>query len=599
MEQKPDSDNFTTQKVNPILREYYFRVLELSEADFASFWQILQDQLPVVFRINPLHNNYQNLIKSFVNSTFLPELFSQGNLIKLKPISWYPNQLVWQVNSNRSELRKQANIKEFHSFLQKASDSGLITRQELVSMIPPLVLQATAGEKILDMCAAPGSKTAQLIELMEGKGLVVANDVDTNRAYMLIHQLHRSNTSSMVVVNHQAQNFPRIDFEFDKILCDVPCSGDGAIRKLPIKWRKWNVRDGQVLHPLQITIFRRGVQLLKPGGIICYSTCSLNPIEDEAVVNTIVKEFDLEILNLPEMLSNICPGLIVRKGLNRWKVLGNAKEKVSGQFIEYSCFEDVPEHITTIKQSMFPNNPVPGLENTIRVLPHDQNTGGFYIALFKKKTNIQLPVKVSPIRENEDVPAEIIDEVIAKPKKKRKILDMEQPLYVPIQDNGDYINITSVFGLDALPITQLLAPLTKSFKNLFFVSPEVKEFLDKDAGKILKVLNVGVCAFTKNKHNPTKSICVYRPHQDALPFISEFITKKRLFSDNLDYLKILLKNGNFETEEFLHLGNGYYIMKFNEIQEEVLVLKVSDNKFQTVVPREHIDSLRIRYPILK
>ena len=87
MEQKPDSDNFTTQKVNPILREYYFRVLELSEADFASFWQILQDQLPVVFRINPLHNNYQNLIKSFVNSTFLPELFSQGNLIKLKPIS--------------------------------------------------------------------------------------------------------------------------------------------------------------------------------------------------------------------------------------------------------------------------------------------------------------------------------------------------------------------------------------------------------------------------------------------------------------------------------------------------------------------------------
>ena len=139
------------------------------------------------------------------------------------------------MNSNRSELRKQANINEFHSFLQKASDSGLITRQELVSMIPPLVLQATAGEKILDMCAAPGSKTAQLIELMEGKGLVVANDVDTNRAYMLIHQLHRSNTSSMVVVNHQAQNFPRIDFEFDKILCDVPCSGDGAIRKLPIK----------------------------------------------------------------------------------------------------------------------------------------------------------------------------------------------------------------------------------------------------------------------------------------------------------------------------------------------------------------------------
>lgn len=593
MEKRPDQDNFTTQKVNPVMKEYYARVLELENSDFESMWAILQDQLPVAFRINPLHNNYQNVINSFSSEGFVASLVSQSTSIKLIPIPWYPSNLVWQLNSNRSELRKQENIKEFHMFLQKANRSGLITRQELVSMIPPLVLQPLSGEKVLDMCAAPGSKTAQLIELMKGEGLVVANDVDTERAYMLIHQLHRSNTSSMVVVNHQAQNFPKIEFLFDKVLCDVPCSGDGAIRKLPIKWRKWNVKDGQGLHSLQIQIFRRGVQVLKEGGIICYSTCSLNPIEDEAVVNVVAKEFDLEILDLAELLNGLCPGLVVRRGLKKWKVLGNAKDKEAGAFIEYSRFEDVPESISTIKKTMFPNDPVAGLENTIRILPHDQNTGGFYVALFRKKFNT--PVVESPCREG----GEVLLEAIEKPKKRRKILDIEQPLYIPIQDNSDYTNLTDVFGLENLAITQLLAPLTKNFKNLFFVSPEVKEFLDIDIEKKLKVLNVGVCALTKNKHGPTKSICTYRPHQDALPFISKYITKNRLFSDNLDLLRSLLKTGSFESKDYLNIGLGYFIMKFNEIQEEVLVLKVSEDKFNTVVPKEHIDSLFIRYPILK
>ena len=153
--------------------------------------------------------------------------------------------------------------------------------------------------------------------------------------------------------------------------------------------------------------------------------------------------------------------------------------------------------------------------------------------------------------------------------------------------------------MEDLPITQLLAPLTKNFKNLFFVSPEVKEFIDRDVEKKLKVLNVGVCALTKNKHGPTKSVCVYRPHQDALPFISKFITKNRLFSENLELLRTLLKTGSFECKDFLEVPNGYYVMKFNEIGEEVLVLKVSEDKFNTVVPREHIDSLLIRYPVLK
>lgn len=592
MSEKVENGTYTVIKSNPAMQAYYQSVLELTPEDFSAYWSSLQEQLPVTFRVNPLHTNYASLVSSFSSEGFLSSLLSSASNIKLQPINWYPNSLAWQVNSTRSELRKQENIKKFHSFLQKANDSGLITRQELVSMIPPLVLQPELNDRIIDMCAAPGSKTAQLIELMHGSGLVVANDVDTNRAYMLIHQLHRSNTSSMVVVNHQAQNFPKINFQFDKVLCDVPCSGDGAIRKIPSKWRKWKVKDGHSLHALQINIFRRGVQLVRPGGFICYSTCSLNPIEDEAVVNVVAKEFDLEIVDLTEMLGRICPGLIVRRGLRNWKVIGNAKNKENGAFVEYASYADVPESLTSIKSTMFPVDVVDGIENTIKIFPHDQNTGGFFVGLFRKKSGIVKEIAFEG--DVEDVPVENAE----KPKKKRKILDVEQPLYVPLESNEDKVNIAQVFGIETPAMELLLTPLTKNFKNLFFVSPEAKEFLDKEETKKLKILNVGVCAFTKNKHGPSKVLSKYRPHQNALPFISKFITKNRFVTENINYLKDLLKKGGFETEEYKQLGVGYYVMKFLTINEEVLVLKVAETKFQTVIPREHIDSLYIRYPDL-
>lgn len=109
---------------------------------------------------------------------------------------------------------------------------------------------------------------------------------------MLIHQIQRISTAGMMVVNHHAQYFPTLKaigentalgdnsrFYFDKILADVPCTGDGAIRKIPRKWGSWSVKDGIALHALQLQILMRAVQLVKVGGLVLYSTCSINPIE--------------------------------------------------------------------------------------------------------------------------------------------------------------------------------------------------------------------------------------------------------------------------------------------------------------------------------
>lgn len=129
-----------------------------------------------------------------------------------------------------------------------------------------------------------------------GKGMtqggVLANDVDYDRANMLIHQIQRISTSGMLVSNCHAQYFPKLlqikenqhlkdaeKFYFDKILADVPCTGDGAIRKIPRKWEKWSPRDGIALHSLQLQILMRAIQICKVGGLILYSTCSINPVE--------------------------------------------------------------------------------------------------------------------------------------------------------------------------------------------------------------------------------------------------------------------------------------------------------------------------------
>ena len=167
-------------------------------------------------------------------------------------------------------------------------------------MLPPLYLQIQPDDTVLDMCAAPGSKTSQMLEMIYqhgknlGNGCVIANDADYSRAQMLIHQINRSGTAGVAVINHPGQFLPELysekinhiknKFQFDKILCDVPCSGDGATRKIPVKWAKWHTSDGNVLHPLQLSILMKSINLLKRGGLLVYSTCSLSPIEDEAVL---------------------------------------------------------------------------------------------------------------------------------------------------------------------------------------------------------------------------------------------------------------------------------------------------------------------------
>jgi len=189
-------------------------------------------------------------------------------------------------------------------------------------MIPPVALDVKPHHSVLDMCAAPGSKTCQILEIVskfdgcEPKGFVVANDSDDKRAYMLVHQLRRLNSPAVFVTSGDAQIFPGKEL-FDRVLADVPCSGDGTVRKNPGIWRHWNQGGALSLHNVQLKIACRGAKLLKKGGRLVYSTCSLNPIENEAVVAEILRKCPyLQLLDI----SSEMPAMICRPGMTHWKV---------------------------------------------------------------------------------------------------------------------------------------------------------------------------------------------------------------------------------------------------------------------------------------
>jgi 16S rRNA C967 or C1407 C5-methylase (RsmB/RsmF family) len=214
--------------------------------------------------------------------------------------------------------RREKLHEEVAAVVREGTAAGLLARQEAVSMLPVLVLAPAlplrAGSRVLDVCAAPGNKTMQLLERCApppargitgggGGGIVVANDAHPGRVKTLHEAIARhcrrpGEMAALVITCALGQNIPVPTFEdggggsgcprvvrgYDAVLTDVPCSGDGTLRKDPDVLRRWHPGGGNCLHATQLAVAQRAAALVRPGGALLYSTCSLNPVEDEAVV---------------------------------------------------------------------------------------------------------------------------------------------------------------------------------------------------------------------------------------------------------------------------------------------------------------------------
>ncbi len=199
----------------------------------------------------------------------------------LTPVPWCPEGFT--IENRHSDRRDIGNLLE-HSL-------GYIYVQESASMIPPIVLEPQENEIILDMCASPGSKTTQIAQYMKNTGLLVANDNTIARMKPLTLNLQRCGAYNCITTMMDGQRFKRAGLMFDRILVDAPCSGTGTIRKSLKTLLIWNPGMIKRLSGIQKQLIATAFDILKPGGILVYSTCSLEPEENEEVVDYLLKRY--------------------------------------------------------------------------------------------------------------------------------------------------------------------------------------------------------------------------------------------------------------------------------------------------------------------
>ncbi|WP_456329372.1 NOL1/NOP2/sun family putative RNA methylase [Archaeoglobus sp.] len=184
---------------------------------------------------------------------------------------------------------------------------GLIFSQEAASMIPPLLMELKPGMTVLDIAASPGAKTTQIAQYLQNDGCIVANDVKHSRINILISNLQRCGVLIAKVTVKDGRFFGRFRDKFDAALVDAPCSNMGMIRKNYKNIRLWKLRDCYGLSKLQKGLLMAAYKAVRPGGVVVYSTCTLEPMENEEVVDYLLRNTDAEIEEIKLPVKGVKP----------------------------------------------------------------------------------------------------------------------------------------------------------------------------------------------------------------------------------------------------------------------------------------------------
>ena len=205
----------------------------------------------------------------------------------LTPIPWIPNGFYYEREDDPAR----------HPFYY----AGLYYLQEPSAMTPASVLPVMPGEHVLDLCAAPGGKATALGAKLAGEGLLVANDISASRAKALLKNLEIFGIRNSFVTNaYPAKLAEQFAGAFDKILVDAPCSGEGMFRKDLANARVWSLEKVKECAKTQHEIIRQAVSMLKPGGLLLYSTCTFSPEENEQTIASLLQEHpELQLVELP------------------------------------------------------------------------------------------------------------------------------------------------------------------------------------------------------------------------------------------------------------------------------------------------------------
>lgn len=290
--------------------------------DFADFAEAIRRPLPVTVWTNPLRASLEEARGWLEAEGLAPE-----------PVAWHPG--AFRLPAGTAAGRLLAVL------------AGLVHVQEEVSLLPVTLLDPRPGERVLDLCAAPGGKAAQIAVALGNRGTLVANDVDWRRLAALGRNLDRVGAASAVLTRCDAGGFPEAGGGFDRVLADVPCTCEGTSRKNPEVFEWGGEGHRRDTARVQRAILRKAVRLCRPGGRIVYSTCTYAPEENEAVVDRVLEEEGPGGLRLLEARVE---GFRGAPGLTAWR-----GERFA-----------------------------PELSRALRVWPHANDTGGFFVAVLEK-----------------------------------------------------------------------------------------------------------------------------------------------------------------------------------------------------------------------
>ncbi|MDW7978883.1 MAG: RsmB/NOP family class I SAM-dependent RNA methyltransferase [Candidatus Caldarchaeum sp.] len=279
--------------------------------------------LPETFRVNTLKTSVDECI----------QLLKEEEGVEARPVEWLKCGFY-------AEPPGRLSSSLWHML-------GLIYMQGPVSMLVAELLDVEPGHKVLDLCAAPGSKSTHIAQKLEGKGVLIANDISRTRVKALSSNLQRCGAINSIIsladgrrLGWKLQNF------FDRVLVDAPCSSLGVGARHWNVLNKWSQRYSERLGALQRSLLFSGYMGLKPSGILVYATCTFHPLENEAVVSELLERFEDAVC-----LETHVEGLSFSRGVEEWR---------GWRFNE-------------------------GVKKTLRVYPHQTGAEGFYIAKITKQ----------------------------------------------------------------------------------------------------------------------------------------------------------------------------------------------------------------------
>ncbi|MGM5482549.1 MAG: NOL1/NOP2/sun family putative RNA methylase [Nanobdellota archaeon] len=288
------------------------------------FWEFSMKFLSRSIRVNTLKISVSDLKRRIQDDWHL------------EPVKWCPEGFFIDHKGKGDDYRRDVGNLIEHSL-------GYIFIQEASSMIPPRVLKPKPGEFILDMCASPGSKTTQIAQYMKNEGLLLSNDYKSQRNKALGLNVQRMGVLNALMTLKDGKYFR--DFQFDRILVDAPCSGTGTIRKSPKTLKIWNPNMVKRLAITQKDLIENAFNNLKPGGTLVYSTCSLEPEEDEGVISHLLDKYPKAVTEKIEL------------DINRSEPVMEFEGKILNE----------------------------GVKNCLRIWPQDNDTDGFFVCRIRKE----------------------------------------------------------------------------------------------------------------------------------------------------------------------------------------------------------------------